>query len=269
MFSKKIANSSIKTNSVFISIIIVSVIASIVSLVAIYPSMTSNSSYAKLLSVMPQQMLDAIGMKGDVTDLNDYLNMNFYNSVYLYIMMAFTIIFVAKLVAKPIGDTSLVYYLNSSVSRKKFLRSQIVVFNIGLFLVLVSSVISGIVSKIIIVGDVNFNIENLLRINIAIVTLFFLVGAICFFISTLVNNNSEALTYSTSLIIFEYILDMFRKISSKLDIVKYFTIFTVFDTDKICNDNIYFVSSCLIMVVVAIVIYIISLQYFNGRDLYL
>lgn len=269
MLSTKFVKSSLKTSSVLISIIVVIVIASIVSIVALYPSMTKDNSYAKLLETMPKEMLDAIGMTGDVANLNDFLNMNFYNSVYLYALMAFTIVFIAKLVAKPMGDTSLVYYLNSSISRTQFLQSQIVTFNIGLVFMFIASIGSGILSKWIFVRDADFDFSNFIKVNITIIMIFFLLGSICFFINTLVNNNSEALAYTGLLIGLEYLVDVFQKISSQLDALKYFTIFSTYNTDKIYNDSTFFILSILIMFAVGIVFYIISHFYFKRRDLFL
>lgn len=269
LLSTKIVHSSLKTSSLFISIIAVIVIGTIVSLVALYPSMTKDNSYAELLQVMPQEMLDAIGMTGDVTNLNDYLNMNFYNSVYLYVLMTFTIVFIAKLVAKPMGDTSLVYYLNSSISRIKFLGSQMLTFIITLLIIFIFSILSGVLSKSIIVNDIDFEYSNFLKMNTTIILIFFLLGSVCFLINTFVNNNSEALAYSGLLIGMEYILDVFQKISSNLENLKYFTIFSVYNTDKIYHHDTFFISSSLIMLVAGIIFLILSFIQFNRRDLYL
>lgn len=269
MGSIKICLTSFKTNTLYLGIIIVCVIASIGSLVAIYPSMNSNNSYAELLSAMPQDMLSAIGMNGDVSNLNDYLNMNFYNSIYLYILIALVIGMASKLVAKPLGDTSLVYFLNSSVSRKKFLGSQIIVFNGALLIVGIFSVVSGLLSKILFVNDIAIDMNNFIKTNIELIVIFVFIGSVCFCISTFVNNGTEAITYATSLIVVEYILDMFRKISSKLNALKNFTIFTVYDTDKICGDSHYFVISCMVLLGISIVFYMLALWHFDKRDLYL
>ncbi len=252
-----------------ISIIIVTIIASIVGLVSLYPSITSDNSYADLLDVMPKEMLNAIGMTGDITDLNEYLNMNFYNSVYLYVLMAYTVVFIAKLVAKPMGDTSLVYYLNSSVSRTQFLGSQIVTFIIGLSLIFVSSVFSVMLSKWIFIRDQDFEVMNFLKINVTIILIFFFLGSICFLINTLVNNNSEAVAYTALLIGIQYILDVFKNISFNLENLKYSTIISVYDTHKIYTDDTYFMISSLILLVVGIIFFVISLIQFKRRDLFL
>ena len=85
--NKNIIKSSIKTNGRFLSIIIGTVICIVICIIAMFPSVQANNSYADLLNSMPQGMLDALGMNGEMSDLNDFLNVNFYNSLYLYISM--------------------------------------------------------------------------------------------------------------------------------------------------------------------------------------
>ncbi len=269
MFSKKIIQSSIKTNGLFLCVIILCVAVSIISLTALYPSITQDSSYSDLLKVIPQEMLKALGMQGDMTNLNEYLNMNYYNSIHLYIMIVFVVIFSTKLVAKLIGDTSLVYYLNSSVSRKTFLRSQMVTFYLGLLFILLSSISCGLLSKIIFANNVNIDIYYFIKINVTIIALFSFLGSMCLFISSFAKNGSESIAYGATLVIFQYIVDMFRKMSSQLEGAKYITVFTLYNTEKINNSHSYFIVSSLILVAVSIFICAGSLVYFNKRDLYL
>lgn len=269
MISKKITLTSFKTSMVFIGTILLCVVLSIICLVAIYPSINSGNAYADLLNSMPKELLSGLGMSGDVSNFNDYLNMNFYNSIYLYIMITFVVCLSSKLVAKPLGDTSLVYFLNSPVSRKKFLVSQMVVFNVSLFIIFVSSVVFGIISKAIFVDSKAFNVGDFVKCNVGLIVIFLLLGAICFLISTVSNNGSQATTYAATVVIVEYILDMFAKITSKLEVLKSFTIFTVYDTEKISDSTSYVAVSCIIMVVISIILYIASAEYFKRRDLYL
>ena len=155
---------------------------------------------------MPQDMLTAIGMQGDLNNLNEYLNMNFYNSIYMYILMVFVVVMSARLSAKLLGDTSLAYFLNSSISRKKFMNSQIFVFNIELFLMMVCSVVSVLIGKLFLSESV-FELSSFLKINIELFALFMLIGSLCFSISVFVNNESQAVAYSATFVVLLYITE--------------------------------------------------------------
>lgn len=268
MGSKIICKTSFKMNMLFFVLVLVCIVVSEISLLAIFPSINSNGSYAELLKEMPQEMLAAIGMQGDVSNLNEYLNMNFYNSIYMYILMVFVIVMSSKLTAKLIGETSMAYFLNSSVSREKFLISQILVFNVELLVISICSVVLAMLGKVFLF-DRTFKLLDLIKINLEIFALFMLIGSICFCISIFVNNGTQAVAYSASFVVLLYITDVFRKLSDNLKILDYCTLFTLYDTGKICDDNTYFIVSSLIMIVTGIVIYAYSVYYFSKRDLYL
>ena len=103
-------------NRLFFLLVLACIAISEISLIAIYPAINKNGGYSDFLKEMPQDMLTAIGMQGNLNNLNEYLNMNFYNSIYMYILMVFVVVMSARLSAKLLGDTSLAYFLNSSIS---------------------------------------------------------------------------------------------------------------------------------------------------------
>lgn len=268
MISKIICKISFKMNRLFFLLVLACIVISEISLIAIYPAINKNGGYSDFLKEMPQDMLTAIGMQGNLNNLNEYLNMNFYNSIYMYILMVFVVVMSARLSAKLLGDTSLAYFLNSSISRKKFMNSQIFVFNIELFLMTVCSVVSVLIGKLFLSEGV-FELSSLLKINIELFALFMLIGSLCFCISVFVNNGYQAVAYSATFVVLLYITDVFRKLVKSMKILDYCTLFTVYDTDKITNNTTYFVVSSVVMIVSAISIYACSIYYFNKRDLYL
>ena len=267
--NKTIYGSSLKKSTTFLSIIIICVIATIVSLIVLFPSISSGGSYADLLRSLPQGMLSAIGMNGNVGNFNDYLNMNFYNSIYLYILMTYVIVFTAKLIAKPIEDTSLVYYLNSPVSRKEFIYSQVLVFITGLIAICVTSIIVSVIFKEIFVGNTAFNISEFVKGNLAIGCIFLFLGSLSILISAMARTNSEAITYSSTIIIAEYIFDMLVKVSGSVNWMKYITVFTFYNTKKIAEDATYFYVGCGALIAASIVLIVASAEFFKKRDLYL
>ena len=257
MISKIICKISFKMNRLFFLLVLACIAISEISLIAIYPAINKNGGYSDFLKEMPQDMLTAIGMQGNLNNLNEYLNMNFYNSIYMYILMVFVVVMSARLSAKLLGDTSLAYFLNSSISRKKFMNSQIFVFNIELFLMTVF------------LSEGVFELSSFLKINIELFALFMLIGSLCFCISVFVNNGSQAVAYSATFVVLLYITDVLRKLVKSMKILDYCTLFTVYDTEKITNNTTYFVVSSVVMIVSAISIYACSIYYFNKRDLYL
>ena len=83
MISKIICKTSFKMNRLFFLLIVSCIVISEISLIAIYPAINKNGGYLDFLKGIPQNILAAIGMQGNLNNLNEYLNMNFYN-LYVY-----------------------------------------------------------------------------------------------------------------------------------------------------------------------------------------
>lgn len=268
--NKSIYSSSLKRSSVFIVIIIACVVITVISLIWLFPSIASDSSsYAKVLSTMPKGLLSAIGMKGNINNFNDFLNMNFYNSIYLYILMVFCIVLCTNLISKPIDDTSLVYYLNAPVGRVKFIISQIVVFVTGLIAVVLSSVVFSYIGKIILADKYDFNFNNFVKDNIMLGCIFLFLGGVTILIASSVKNNSDAVNWSSTIIVAEYLFDMVSKISDKVSWMKKITVFTFYNPDKIHDGTGFLLSRCGILLAATIIVIAIAIEIFKNRDLYL
>ena len=264
-----IYKSSLKKSMNFLLCIAVCVAGTILCFSALFPSITLGDSFAGLLKTLPTGVLNAIGMHGDVSNFNDYLNMNFYNSIYLYILMVYAIAFTSNLISKPIEDTSLAYYLNSPVSRKKFFYSQVAVLTTGLVAISVLSVIFGIVSKEIFARRYHFSIANFIKDNIMIGCIFLFLGSISILLGVISKRVNKAVTYSSAVIVAEYLLDMLVKISDQASWMKYLTVFTFYNTDKIKNGFAFFGLGCGILLAASCIFAIISAEIFKRRDLYI
>ncbi|WP_195854207.1 hypothetical protein [Aerococcus tenax] len=265
---KVVCQTALKMNRAFLTLVTLSVLIAEVSLLAVFPWVNSNAGYAEMLQGLPDNMLAAFGMQGDVTNVNDYLYINFYNSLAIYILILVVIVLAVRLTAKLLGDTSLVYFLNASVSRKQFLLSQILVFKLALAFLALVAFLGAAVGQVFL-PDQDFHFFDLMKINGELLALFILMGSLCILLSVISDNSSQALAASTSLVMCFYLADVFRKLSDQLDWLDYCTLFTFYDPDKICNDTHYFLVSSLAMVLVSLLIDYGSVMYFSRRDLYL
>lgn len=264
-----IYKSSLKRSRNFLLGTAVCAVGLILCFAALFPSVASGNSLADLLKTLPSGMLNAIGMKGDIRNFNDYLNMNFYNSVYLYLLMVYVILFSSSLIAKPMEDTSLAFYLNSPVSRKKYFYSQTIVFATGFVGICFLSVVSGIASAKIFAGGNPFSAAEFLKDNAMAGCIFLSLGSLCLLFSAVSKKSGDAVMYSSVVILTEYFLDMFVRVSSRVSWLKFFTVFTLFHTDRIKDATVSFGLECGILIAVSLVITAGAAEFFKRRDLYL
>lgn len=267
--NKYIIKSSLLSNILTYVIFAICSAGLIVSVMWIYPNMIKDNTFADLLAALPKEMLDSFGLVGDVNKLTDFLYMNYYNALYLYIMIVFNLIIITRLISKPVSDTSLVYYLSSPVARKTFFVSQAIVYVIGIIFMTVSSVLVGMLTHWALLKDYEFDIASFVKINIVICVLFLLLGSICLLICSKCNNNSSALGYCSGIMVIQYLLYMLKNMNIKFENLKYFTVFSMYDTDKIQADSHFFVGCTLVCLIVSIVLVSIAAENFKRRDLYL
>jgi ABC-2 type transport system permease protein len=258
-----------KKNIFYTMMFAISIIGTIIAFILLFPSISEGRAYGDLLETMPQDMLAAIGMVGDITNLNDYLNMNFYNSIYIYILAAFVIVLVSRLIAKPLDDTSLVYYLNSPISRVKFMLVNIGVVFSAMVAIFVSSIIGVLAGKLFIDSSTKIDWKYLFETNLVLIVIFLFFASVCFFICSLVNKNNEALVYSATIVLVEYLIDMLCKVSDKLEKIKCLTVFSIYNVDAIEAGKGWVSFGCVMLALVSLAFFAISTVIFKKKDLYI
>ena len=113
--------------------------------------------------------------------------------------------------------------------------------------------------------DNNLNKELFLKINIVGGLIFLVVSAYSFFFSCICNDERKALSYSASLTILFFVLNMVGKLSDKLEWMKSLSLFTLFRPKEIAEGtyNIWPVSIGL--AAGALCIFIVAIVLFKKR----
>ena len=86
--------------------------------------------------------------------------------------------------------------------------------------------------------DNNLNKELFLKINVVGGLIFLVVSAYSFFFSCICNDERKALSYSASLTILFFALDMVGKLSDKLEWMKIYHCLRYFDRKKLLKERI-------------------------------
>ena len=85
--------------------------------------------------------------------------------------------------------------------------------------------------------DNNLNKELFLKINVVGGLIFLVISAYSFFFSCICNDERKALSYSASLTILFFVLDMVGKLSDKLEWMKNLSLFTLFRPKEIAEGS--------------------------------
>ncbi|MGP5014781.1 hypothetical protein ACTXJX_13305 [Glutamicibacter ardleyensis] len=258
---------SMKTTQGFFWAIAVSVAAMIVSIAWLFPTLSQNGTYSDLLLSIPADLRSALGVSEGQGDLNSFLNSNYYNSVHLYMMMAFSIILVSRLVSKPIDDTSLSYFLNGKLTRTRYLTTQITVFVALSFLLSAISVASGVVGYMGFASTFEFDLEAFVASNVSIMTIFIALGAACLLVRTLSTSGTAALAISSVFVIGQYLVFMVRSLSPDLDWLKYLTVFSLYDPPRLTFSDSFFWAVNISLLLASVALFAAATVAFRRRDL--
>lgn len=193
-----------------------------------YPLFADSQELNQALQSLPEPLLVALGLQGSMSDVNNYMAMNFYNSLYLYILMAFTVMTATGLISRHVDRGSMAYLLGTPVSRIRIAASQGVVLLIGLVLVMLAAYLAGIIGVPLFAKDASFDHLVFLQINLSAFLVFLVISAFSFLVSCLVNEEKQAMAISFGITLVLYFIDMASKMASQLEWLKYFTIFSFF-----------------------------------------
>lgn len=226
----------------------------------------SGASIQAMLEFLPEGMLKAFGFDSLGVDLTSYLGGYLYGFIFIVFPLIYTIILSNSLVAKHVDRGSMVYLLTTPNSRVKVITTQVLylvistvcmfVVGIGILVALAESVHPGLLE-----------IGPFLMLNLVTVMVIIVVASISFFFSCFFNDSRYALGGGAAVPIIFVVLKMVAEISEDLDVLRYFTIYTLIDPDKLLNDGGYAALLSLILLAVSGVIFSAGVYVFNKRSL--
>lgn len=248
--------------------VMVCVWACIWGLMAIFPQISQGGGYQDMLSQLPSGMLQALGMTGDASRLNSYLDMNFYNSIYLYILMALVIALSTKILPGLIDNGSLVYFLNGTLSRKAFLLMQMAICYLSVLLTGCVSLVSVAAGRPLFHIASSLDWSALIAGNALLASLFLMLCAVCLLIGSCCSRSTTSIGITTTLLVGEYVLSMVAKLAPSVKALPYTTVFSLYDNDRLTSSS-YCWTCCLVLLLATLALSLSSLHLFNRRDLYI
>jgi len=179
--------------------------------------------------------------------------------------MIFYIILGNKLIAGYVDRGSMAYLLATPNKRVKIALTQALCMwvSIGILITYVTVAII-VISALMHPGSLD--IGKLVLMNVVVYFLHIAISGICFFASCISDDTKRSFTIGAGIPIVFFLIKMLANMGGKVENMKYFTIFTLFNTaDIIGGKNV--VLPIIILVTIAIVLYGIGIYIFSKRDL--
>lgn len=211
------------------------------------------------------ELLSAMGFTLIDTSLLGFLSSYFYGLLMLAFPMVFYIILANKLIAGHVDKGSMAYILATPNTRKKVAVTQATMLLSSITLLVLFVTLLGIVyCQAAFPGMLD--VKNFLLLNFGVLLTHFAISGICFFSSCLFNESRLSLLLGSGLPIAFLLVQMLSNSGEKLEILKYFTVFTLFNPiDIIHGEN--FAIPFIILTVIGVALYGAGIVIFDKKDL--
>lgn len=228
-----------------------------------------------LCGVFTPTTLEGIGELTEGTVINNFIGGNntligfMSNSFYAIMAIIFPIVFSImvgnRLIAEKVDHGSMACLLSTPTTRNQISITSAIYFILSLALMWTIATGVGIAAAQIFQPDA-LDIETFVMLNIGCFLYHFVISGICFASSCTFNSSAGSLTIGAGLPLAFFVISLLIKMSENLDWLKYFTLNTLFDTQKIVEGSGY-ATEFIIMLVAGCALYIAGIIIFNKKDL--
>jgi ABC-2 type transport system permease protein len=263
MFSLTLFKREMKANSKLLIIFIYIVSIYILSIIALY-NPSSINIFDAVIKATPG-LMKAFGFVSGGNTLIGTIATDLYGMLFLMFPMVFSIILGNKLIAGYVDRGSMAYLLATPNKRVKLALTQALCLwvNIAILFIYVTAAI--IISSAL-MHPGKLDIGKLILMNVVIYFLHIAISGICFFASCISDDTKRSFTIGAGVPIVFFLIQMLANLGGKLANLKYFTIFTLFNTSDILTGK-SVVFPILILLVIAIILYSFGIFIFSKRDL--
>ncbi|KAF1305698.1 ABC transporter permease subunit [Enterococcus saccharolyticus] len=190
---------------------------------------------------------------------------SFYALMAIIFPMVYSIMVGNRLIAEKIDKGNMTGFLSTPTTRLQLTITSAIYFILSLIVMWSIVSIVGIVAAEQFQPDA-LDIEMFLKLNVGALLYHLVISGICFCASCIFNNSKNSLTFGAGIPLFFFVISMFLKLSDDLDFLKYVTLNTLFDTQRILSGDGY-VTEFVIMGILALVLYTLGISWFNKKDL--
>jgi len=264
MISKPLFKTAIKQNFIVFLIIVAVLMVYLPIIITMYDPSTQES-LNQILDVMPQALIAAMGFSEIGGSLIDFIASYFYGFLILLLPMIYVIIVCNRSIASLVDKGSMAYLLSTPNTRGRIVRTQ------ALFVIISTTVMISLVaaaglaiSNTVFPGELD--VKAFLLLNLGALLLYYAITGIGFLASCLFNDTKYSLMVGAGLPVAFLVIQMISDVGEETRFLKYFTMFTLFDPDKIITGE-GFILQFAALVIIAAVLYVLGYNVFNKRDL--
>jgi len=263
MFSLPLFKREMKASNKLLIIFLYILTIYILSIVYMF-NPNSTNAFDDIIKTMPG-LMKAFGFVTSGNSLIGFIATDLYGMLVLMVPMVFSIILGNKLVAGYVDRGSMANFLATPNKRVKLVLTQALCMWVSIGLLIAYVTVAIIISSVLMHPGM-LDVGKLVLINVDIYFLHFAIGGICFLASCISNDTKRSFTIGAGIPIVFFLVQMLANLGGRLENLKYFTIFTLFNAnDVIAGKNVIY--PIIALLVMGIALYGIGIYIFSKRDL--
>ncbi len=233
----------------------------------IYPYIITDDTIKQIdemMKIFPPEVLTAFNM--DLTSISTAYGW-FKTEGFTYVLLIvglYSSIIGGTILLKEEDDQTIEYLESLPVKRSTIVTNKIIV---GIIYVLLLNILLFIFNYISLTITGDFNQKEFILLSITPILVGLPLFAINLFISTLLHNTKATIGISLGMVFIFYVLNILSEISTKVEALKYFSIYTLADTRNVITDCA--INPIMILISLAITIIFIIGTYlkYNKKEL--
>ncbi|MCR3906864.1 MAG: ABC transporter permease [Tenericutes bacterium] len=265
--NKALLKSTLKSNY-FIFIIFFLVLMMYSSIIIGMYNPDDLGAWDSMFELFSPTMLNAMGFQLLEPSLFGFVGGYLYGFIMLMFPMIYIIILGPRMIAKYVDSGSMSFLLSTPNTRQKISVTQAFYMSISIIvLIFVVALINLGFSELMFPGQMQIYSYFLLNFNL--IALLSLLGGISFLSSCLFNESRFASGFGAGIPIGFFVINMLSNVSNDLNFLKYFTVFSLFDTNDavIQSNRIYLNVSILLLL--TFILYFTGVYIFKKKDLHI
>lgn len=226
----------------------------------------TRESMEVLLRALPSELMAAFGFDLTSATLTGFLASYYYGFIALIFPMLYAIITANRLIARHVDRGSMAFLLSSPYTRRAVAGTQAfyLIFSVTLLMGIVTA-LGMAVCRGMFLGELDVKAFALL--NVGALLMHLALSGIAFLASCVFNDTRHSLLLGAGVPIGFYLLKMLSDTGEKLAFLKYFTLFSLFDTKAILVESGAILPEFVTLFVLLILLYTMSILIFTRKDL--
>lgn len=222
---------------------------------SVYPTIMSNENKEMLnqmLSAFPSEMIKMFNM--DISAIDSVFGW-FKTEGYVFLILIISLysgLLGSNILLKEESDKTIEYLNSKPVSRNKIITSKLIVGLINIIAVVLLVTLFNLIGLYL---SNDLELKNFLLLSFSILLTAIPIYTIILFISTYFNKTKKLSGLSMGVVFISYFFNIISNMGDKVEIFKYFSLFTLSDSRNIITTN----SININMIVISLLISLISI----------